>query len=185
MHFVKKPLITLFQNNDAVLREDGIEELKRDILSCYKNNQCRLRAIPRVRFEGEEGLGSGPIREFLMCAMNIVQEGIDKHGKPLKFFEGEKEHKLPIHEQTLRCTGAFRAIGRIIGHSCLHGGPLLYDLSPAVKYYWASTGSVIGKNEDLSLETLPITLANIPDIELRSYISQVIICIINPFLPCP
>ena len=151
-------------------------------MSCYKNNQCRLRAIPRVRFEGEEGLGSGPIREFLMCAMNIVQEGIDRDGKPLTFFEGE-EHKLPIHEQTLRCTGAFRATGRIIGHSCLHGGRLRYGLSPAVKHYWASTGSVICKNEDISLETLPITLA---DIHLRSYISQVIICIINPaFMPCP
>ena len=117
-----------------------------------------------------------------MCAMNIVQEGIDRDGKPLTFFEGE-EHKLPIHEQTLRCTGAFRATGRIIGHSCLHGGRLRYGLSPAVKHYWASTGSVICKNEDISLETLPITLA---DIHLRSYISQVIICIINPaFMPCP
>ena len=47
-----------------VSREDGIEELKKDVLGCYKNPQVQLKAKPRVAFEGEEGVGSGPVREF-------------------------------------------------------------------------------------------------------------------------
>lgn len=70
----------------TVSREDGPEELKKDILSCYKSSSCSLTAVPRVRFEGEEGVGSGPVRELLLCAMKIVEEGIGKEGKPILFF---------------------------------------------------------------------------------------------------
>ena len=42
-----------------VSREDGMEELKKDILSHYKDSNCKLTAKPRVRFEGEEGVGRG------------------------------------------------------------------------------------------------------------------------------
>ena len=114
----------------VVSRQEGLEELKNDILSCYKNSRCRLKAKMRVRFEGENGVGSGPIREFLLSAMKIVQEGIGKEGKPVIFFEGQDDHKLPVYDQSLRCTGAFRAVGRIIGHSVLHGGTFLFGLSP-------------------------------------------------------
>jgi hypothetical protein len=31
--------------------------------------------------------------------MKIVQEGIGEKGKPIVFFEGEDDHKLPVHEQ--------------------------------------------------------------------------------------
>ncbi len=47
-----------------VSREEGSEELQRDILSYYKRHDCNLKARMRVRFEGEEGAGSGPIRNF-------------------------------------------------------------------------------------------------------------------------
>ena len=74
-------------------REDGMEELKKDILSNYKDSSCRLNAKPRVRFEGEDGVGSGPVREFLLCAMKIAQEGIGGSRRHVIFFEGEKDHK--------------------------------------------------------------------------------------------
>ena len=48
----------------TVSQEDGLDELKKDILGCYKNPQINLNAKPRVKFEGETGVGSGPIREF-------------------------------------------------------------------------------------------------------------------------
>ena len=133
-----------------------------------------MTAKPRVKFEGKEGVGSGPVREFLLCAMKIVQEGIGGTGKPVIFVEGE-DHKVPIHDRSLRSTGAFKAIGRIIGHALLHGGPLLYGLSPVVKTYWRATTS--DRGNDFYAKTLHscITLEDIPDIELRGYISEVII----------
>ena len=157
-----------------VSREEGMEELKQDILGCYKNPNCQLKAKLFVRFEGEEGVGSGPLREFLLCAMKIPQEGIGKEGKPVIFFEGEDDHKVPVHNQALRCTGAFRAIGRMIGHSILHGGPFLYGLSTAAKLYWATMRSdKIGDN-DLATQALPLILEDIPDLALRQHISEVI-----------
>ncbi len=159
----------------TVSREDGMEELKKDILSHYKDNKCKLVAKPRVTFEGEEGVGSGPVREFLLCAMKIVQDGIGGSGRHVIFFEGEEDHLIPIHDQTLRCTGSFKAIGRIIGHSFLHGGPLLYGISPAVKRFWALTAT--SGNKDPNLETLPasITIADVSDVDLREYILQVLV----------
>ena len=158
-----------------VSRLDGMEELKRDILGYYKDKACKLTAKPRVKFEGEEGVGSSPVREFLLCAMKIVQEGIGGTGKPVIFFEGEEDHKVPIHDRSLRSTGAFKAIGRIIGHSLLHGSPLLYGLSPVVKTYWRATASESGNDFDAETLHSCITLEDIPDIELRGYISEVII----------
>ena len=59
----------------SVSRMEGIEELKRDVLVAYKS-KANLKARPRVRFEEEEGAGSGPVREFLLTAMKIADEGI-------------------------------------------------------------------------------------------------------------
>ncbi len=88
---------SLSRQRFTVSREDRLEELKKDILGCYKSPQVKLRAKLRVKFEGEEGVGSGPIREFLLCAMKIVEDGVEKCGKPFLFFEGEEDHKVPIH----------------------------------------------------------------------------------------
>ena len=155
----------------VVSQEEGTEELKRDILGYYKDKTCKLTAKPRVRFEGEEGVGSGPVREFFLCAMKLVHEGIGGTGKPILFFEGD--HKLPTHDQSARSTGAFKAIGRIIGHSVLHGGPLLYGLSPVVKRYCAASASDGCDSSDAETILSSITLEDIPDIDLRGYISQV------------
>ena len=78
-----------------VSREEGSEELKREILGCYKQPSNKLKAAMVVRFEGEGGTGSGPIREFLLCAMNILDEGIGMKAKPLVFLEGEDDHIYP------------------------------------------------------------------------------------------
>ncbi len=52
------------RENFYVSRLEGSEELKRDILSLYKNQKKNLRAPMKVRFDGEEGVGSGTVREF-------------------------------------------------------------------------------------------------------------------------
>jgi hypothetical protein len=101
--------------------------------------------------------------------MKIIEDGPEKYGKPLLFFEGEDNHKIPVQDQALRCTGAFTAIGRIIGHSILHSGPFVHGLSEAVSQYWVLTVNV----DDLLLENLPLGLVDIPCIELRQYITQV------------
>ena len=118
-----------------VSQMDGTTELRGDIMGIYKNPRMRLTVTPRVRFEGEDGVGCGPVREFFVNIIKIIAEGIhSSSGKPLVFLEGEADHRLPIHDQALRLTGAFKALGKMIGHSILHGGPGLHGLSPAVKH---------------------------------------------------
>ena len=87
-------------------------------------------------------MGSGPIREFLLSSIKLVKDGIEKEAKPLLFFEGDENHKIPVHNQALQCTGAFQAIGRIIGNSLLRGGPVLYGLSRTIMGYWVLTVNV-------------------------------------------
>ena len=152
----------------CISRMDGVSEMRRDILGIYKNPKTKLRVPPKVRFEDEGAVGSGPVSEFLSNAMKVIEEGIPSSAsKPLVFLEGEKDHLLPVHDQTLRLTGAFKALGRIIGHSILHGGPGLYGLSPAAKHYITST-----KEENIEDE-LHITLLDVPDVELRTLITEV------------
>ena len=150
-----------------VNRIDGVANLRRDIIGIYKNPKTNLRAIPRVVFEKEDGVGNGPRREFLQCAMKTVEEGIlstGRSGKAMPFFEGQQDHRLPVHDQSLRLTGSFKSIGRIIGHCSLHGGPGLHGISSAAMDYW------MRKDSD---ESFHIVLDDIPDIDLRDHISQV------------
>ncbi len=147
---------------------EGVAELRRDILGIYKNKKTKLRVKPKIRFEEEGAVGSGPVREFLSNAVKTIEQGIpSKSFKPLLFLEGEKDHLLPIHDQSLRLTGTFKALGRMLGHSILHGGPGLHGLSPAAVHYLTT-------EKELALEQPPpVTLNDVPDIELRGLISEV------------
>ena len=46
----------------CVGRMDGVSEMRRDILGIYKNPKTKLKVTPKVRFEDEAAVGSGPIR---------------------------------------------------------------------------------------------------------------------------
>lgn len=147
-----------------VSRLEGSEEMKRDILGLYKDPRKNLKARPKVRFEGEEGVGTGPVREFFVCALGIPREGISGSGKPVVYFEGESDHLLPIHNQMLQQMGAFTCIGKIIGHSILHGGPGFFGLSSAAKHYLC---------HDIEENPPILVLNDIADINLRELISEV------------
>ena len=56
----------------SVCRSDGIEEMKADVLACYKNPRTNLIARLRVRFEDEEGLGAFWDTYFYMRGQHCV-----------------------------------------------------------------------------------------------------------------
>ncbi|CAB3994772.1 PREDICTED: uncharacterized protein LOC107356592 [Paramuricea clavata] len=147
-----------------ISRLEGIEDMKRDILGLYKDPRKNLKACPKVRFEGEEGVGAGPVREFFVCALGIAREGMSGTGRPVVYFEGEADHLLPVHNQMLQQMGAFVCIGKMIGHSILHGGPGLFGVSSAAKHFWAYN---VDENPPL------LVLDDIADINLRELIHEV------------
>lgn len=157
------------QQRIFVSRLDGIDQLKKEVIGVYKNPKTNLRVGVKVRFEEEDAVGSGPVREYLSIAMNILDEGMSSSGsKKLLFFEGQMDHRLPVHNQSLRATGMFKALGKMLGHSILHGGPGLHGVSPAVKCYMATDRSAV------ETQSLPLTLEDVPDLELRNMIATVI-----------
>ena len=108
--------------------------------------------------------GSGTVREFFEAAMKTPQEGIGGTGKPVVYFEGQKDHLLPIHNQLMQQMGAYTCIGKVVGYSILHGGPGPVGVSPAAKHYWV---------HDDEQNPPPLVLEDIPDIDLRRTIQEV------------
>ena len=104
--------------------------------------------------------------------MTILEEGIDDPAtsKVTLFFEGKKDNRIPVHNQSLRDvkTGMFKTHGRILGHSLLHGGPGMYGISRAVKEYLASDV------HSIDIQTLLVTIEDLPDIHLRNVLLEVL-----------
>lgn len=139
-------------------------ELDSDILALYKSKDISLRRTPRVRFEGEPAVGSGPVSEFFTLSMKLLEEGFSLNEK-ITVLEGEDDHKVPIANTMLRKAGIYETFGKMIGHSILHGGPGIYGLSAAVIHYWTV---------DNTKENPPTySLKDVADIELRGIITQV------------
>lgn len=163
------------QQKIFISRVEGNEQLRKDILGIYKNPKTNLRVGLKVRFEDEEAVGSGPVREYLSIAINILDEGISSNSnKKLLFFEGQVDHRLPVHNQSLRATGTFKALGKMLGHSIIHGGPGLHGVSEAVKCYltfdYTHTNS----------QSLPVSLEDVPDTDLRQMIAEVRVLLFLP-----
>ena len=104
----------------------------------------------------------------------MVEDGIGSTNKPIIYFEGQVDQKVPIHNPALRQTGTYRAIGRILGHSFLHDGPSLCGLAEPVKHYLTLRDA-----SDMSLNPPTLLLEDLPDIDLQMLMKQVNIIVIN------
>ena len=126
-----------------------------------------LCAQPKVVFEDELAVGSGPTREYFSILMNLITGGFNIHGQGIvtQVFEGEMDHKIPITNALLSQAGFYRAVGKMIGHICLHGGPFFYGLSPAIAH-WLSF-------QNLESNPPPLVVRDVPDLELGSLLEQV------------
>ena len=102
-----------------------------DVLAIYKAPYSKLLSPFSVKFENETSVGGGPVREFFSLSMSMIMNGflLEGENKPLTLvFEGEADHKVPVANSLLRSTGFYKSIGRMIGHSFLHGGPPVFGL---------------------------------------------------------
>ena len=124
--------------------------------------------VPHVKYTGEMCFAPHPPKH----PPTHPPASTSGKSKPLLFFEGQPDHRLPVHDQSLRLTGTFKALGRIIGHSILHGGPGLHELSPAVKH-------VLSSDEE-SEEPITLVPEDIPDIDLRQMVNNLVSTYIHP-----
>ncbi|XP_076849279.1 uncharacterized protein LOC143497276 isoform X2 [Brachyhypopomus gauderio] len=108
------------------------QDREREILTFYKRHEiCWARPFS-VILRGDSAIGDGVVRHFLSFVMSRVQFGFDLNldgcGRTL-FFIGQEDHLVPSTSRILLDSDLFRAVGRMIGHSFIHGGPLITGLS--------------------------------------------------------
>ena len=139
------------------------EEFSADVLTIYKKPNPGLCSTLRVKFENEAAVGEGPVREVFSTLMGFLQDGfpLDSEEQLTMIIEGQEDHKLLIPNALLCNAGFYTSVGRMIAHSNLHGGPLLYGLSPAVVEFWCQD----------SINA--VTIEDVPDYELREALVEV------------
>jgi len=115
----------------------------KELCRIYKNSSTKLCRPPVVYFISESGddeyeeeaadIG-GPLREFLTIATETISKGTAP-----QLFEGNDDHKLPVHNQQLVLNGYFKMTGEIMAHAIVHGDVWFAGMAKAVKVY-LSTG---------------------------------------------
>lgn len=81
-------------------------------------------------------------------------------GKTL-FFNGQEDHLVPSTYRLLLDSDLFRVIGRMIGHSFLHGGPFLTGLSQSL------FNLLIGQKDEVAV----VELEDCPDTDVTDIVS--------------
>lgn len=102
------------------------EDMFTQVRLIYKRmDKNKLKAVPNVVFEGNDihELGSdagGPSREFFFLALTSCTQEMQSSGSML--FTGTGNHLVPVHDWDLLEDGNFILVGKMIGHSLIHGG---------------------------------------------------------------
>ncbi|KAL6463171.1 hypothetical protein MHYP_G00275620 [Metynnis hypsauchen] len=89
---------------------------------------------------------------------------LEGNGTSTVLFEGQVDHLIPSTSQVL-VSDLFLMAGKMIGHSFLHGGPLLAGLSSAIIHV------LLGG----SLQTTTILLEDVVDIDIRETLQLVVL----------
>ncbi|XP_065150553.1 G2/M phase-specific E3 ubiquitin-protein ligase-like isoform X1 [Paramisgurnus dabryanus] len=111
------------------------EEREREILTFYKN----------------------PLTNWARPLSVVLGENC---GKKL-FFNGQEDHLVPSTSRLLLDSDLFRVIGRMIGHSFLHGGPFLTGLSQSL------FNLLIGQKDEVAV----VELEDCPDTDVTDIVS--------------
>ena len=74
------------------------------------------------------------MKEFLTLTTQAVLSSTDP-----QLFEGDDDHKLPLHSQQLVLHGYFRMVGEVMAHAIIHGQVWIIGLAKPVKEF-LSTG---------------------------------------------
>ncbi|XP_062846705.1 uncharacterized protein LOC134308102 isoform X3 [Trichomycterus rosablanca] len=141
------------------IRED-VEDQEAKIISFYKIPKVDWARPLYCKLQGDVATGEGVKRHFFSLVMHKLQSGFITdfgNGTSTVLFEGQVDHLVPSTSQVLVQSDLFLMAGRMIGHSFLHGGPLVAGLSPAIIHV------LLGG----SPQTAVILLEDVVDIDIR------------------
>ncbi|XP_062846704.1 uncharacterized protein LOC134308102 isoform X2 [Trichomycterus rosablanca] len=148
------------------IRED-VEDQEAKIISFYKIPKVDWARPLYCKLQGDVATGEGVKRHFFSLVMHKLQSGFITdfgNGTSTVLFEGQVDHLVPSTSQVLVQSDLFLMAGRMIGHSFLHGGPLVAGLSPAIIHV------LLGG----SPQTAVILLEDVVDIDIRETLQLVL-----------
>ncbi|KAG7257295.1 hypothetical protein CRUP_008542 [Coryphaenoides rupestris] len=155
---------------DLVIKLDmgqSPEDRERVILQFYKQPNVNWARPVRVVLIGDAAVGDGVKRFFFTQTMAKLQCGfelsIDGPGKTI-FFTGESDHQVPSTSRALIDSGLFMVVGKMVGHSILHGGPGLCGVSRSLLH------PLIGQEGEEYL-----SINDCPDMDVREIIEEMIL----------
>ena len=136
----------------------------------YKRmDKNKLKAVPNVVFQGNciSELGSdagGPSREFFFLALTSCTQEMQSGGSML--FTGTANHLVPVHDWDLLEDGNFILVGKMIGHSLIHGGTGFVGMSRGIVKYI--------ETESVDVAAASITTEDIPYTDVQAQVGKII-----------
>lgn len=169
--FVMKNLVDIRTIHAATGNKQKISINRSDIylkttLIQHKRGQIDISYFPEVTFEnGEEGMDAdGPKREYFYI---LLDRSIRGEGS-IQLFEGDINHKIPVHNECHLDSELYLYAGKVIAHSILHNGGPVIGLSPAYVHFLITN--------DIAEAYSVVTDQDFPDFELRHIIQQIRSC---------
>nr|XP_020473179.1 uncharacterized protein LOC109970146 isoform X2 [Monopterus albus] len=129
----------------------------------YKRPNIDWARPLNCRLEGDTAVGEGVNRFFFSTCIDKMKSGFNinfANTEVTRVFDGEPGHLVPSASHFLIESDIFLMVGRMLGHSFLHGGPCLSDLSPAFIHV------LLGGTP----ETATVTIEDCPDLDIRETI---------------
>ncbi|XP_078000538.1 tenascin-N-like [Glandiceps talaboti] len=148
--------------------EPIIEQCAELYILAGENDIDTLRYRPDVSFtENPETLNiGGPTREYFTLLIDSIAGGSTADENVAFLFEGQEDHKVPVHDQVALDKNLFEIIGRMVQHSILWGGPGLAGLAQSVKDY-------VTHGHELMIS---LNINDIPDMDIREKLQKVMDC---------
>ncbi|XP_057676518.1 uncharacterized protein LOC130906327 isoform X2 [Corythoichthys intestinalis] len=146
------------------LRED-VEDQEERLITFYKCYKVDWTRPFHCRLAGDVAIGEGVKRHFFSLVMQKLQTGFcmdfgNRTGTLL--FEGQAQHLIPSTAKVFLQSDLFIMAGRMIGHSFIHGGPMLCGISPAILHV------LLGG----SVDTATIVFEDIADLDIREILQE-------------
>ena len=117
-----------------------------DLVSFYKASNADIsRCRIRIRLNGQPAIDTGGVR--CQVYTSVLQKFSEN--QPFKLFDGPPNSLRPYYSAVTRCSGMFKVLGSIVGHSIFQDGIGFPHLSAVCYWYIAA-----GEEEALQFLTL-------------------------------
>ena len=110
------------------------DEVWSDLVSFYKTSNADIsRCRIRIRLNGQPAIDTGGVR--CQVYTSTLEKFSENH--PFKLFDGPPNSLRPYYSAQTRCSGMFKVLGSIVGHSIFQDGIGFPYLSAACYWYMA------------------------------------------------